>query len=161
MKDPEYSHRPLSGVLETMVGSRRKVYSRSRAHHPLLPAEMEDSFSIDDVDDLVVNMAVVRCATRRDQPEELRDVAAANILVDEVAELPVGTRPERRLVGVADCPADRSVRRVVCLRRLDDHDYQVVGARGLELVLLARPHVRAGVRLERMRLVAHPKGAAS
>ena len=87
--------------------------------------------------------------------------AAADILVDEVTELPVGARRERRPVGVADCPADGSVRRAVFLRRLDDHDDQVVGARALELVLLARHHVRAGVRLERVRLVAHVEGAAA
>src|ERR671910_3353038 len=105
MKHPEYSHRPLSSVFQAVLDERRQVHGRPPADHPLLLAEVEDSLSIDYIDDLVVRMAVRRCAARRDDPDELRHVRAADVLVYEIPELAVGSCLERRLVGVPDGPA--------------------------------------------------------
>jgi hypothetical protein len=49
-----------------VLGERWEMHRRPRADNPLLPAEMEDSFSIDDVDALAVKMAVIGCAARRE-----------------------------------------------------------------------------------------------
>src|ERR687897_2276099 len=136
MKHAEYAHRPLSGVLQAVLGKRWKMHGRPRADYRLLPAEMEDSFSIDDVDDLVVDMAVIGCAARRDQAHELREVEAADVLVHEVAELTVCTSAKHRLVGVTDGPASRVDRRPDLERRFDDHDHERLRAAVLELVLL-------------------------
>ena len=80
------------------VFSRQCSWSGGRWMHepgPIgvsLPAEVEDALALDDVDDLVVVVAVQRRAARRDHADELGDVEAAEILVDEEAELAVRRR---------------------------------------------------------------------
>jgi hypothetical protein len=126
------------------------VDGRPWADHRLLPAEVEDAFPLDYIDDLVVDMAVIGCAARRDRSHELRQVEAADILVHEVSELAVLTGAKHRPVGVADGPASRVDGRPDFERRFDDDDDQLFRTGVLELVLLPLDDIRAHVGLERM-----------
>ena len=58
--------------------------------------------ALDDVGDLVVLVHVLRGAARLDEADELRDVEAAHVLVDEVAKLPRPADGDLGLVREAD-----------------------------------------------------------
>src|SRR5919197_1550740 len=111
--------------------------------------EVEDPLTLENVDDLVVDMAMHAGPARRDHAHELRDVQAAHVLVDEVAKLAVRARRQHGLLAPAHGPAAR--RRVVLLRRGHGDDDELLRAGRLDLVLLARHDVDAGERLERVR----------
>src|SRR5438477_5744964 len=105
----------------------------------LVTVEVEDSLPLEDVDDLVVDMAVHAGPARRDHADELRDVQAAHVLVDEVAKLAVRARGQNGLLAPADGPAAR--RRLVLLRRGHRDDDELLRPGRLDLVLLARREV--------------------
>jgi hypothetical protein len=158
MEDPEYSHRPLSGVLQAVLGERRQMHRRPWANQRFLSAEVKNSFPIDYIDDLVVGMAVGRCAARWDHPDELRHVEAADVLVHEVTELTAGSSLESRLVGVPHRAA-RWIDGRGLLRCRDADDHELSRARILDLVGLAGDDVRTHVRRERVLISAHEERA--
>ena len=118
-----------------------------RARSPSLSRRDAAALALDDVDHLVVDVAVVGCPPRRDHAEELRHVAGADVVVDEVPELAVASGRKRRPVPVAD----RSLlgaRRGLVLRCADrDHD-ELLRPRVVELEAFAGRDVGARVRLE-------------
>ncbi len=83
------------------------------------PGEVEDALPLDHVDDLVVGVAVHAARGRRDEPDELGDVGAAEVLVDEKPELAVRPRRQRGPVGVAHRDAVSSSARSSCGRRTE------------------------------------------
>ena len=98
-------------------------------------AEVQDPLAVDHVDDLVVRVAVQRRAARRDQADELGDVEAAEVLVDEQPELAVRCRGQRGPVGVADGHL-RALLRLARRRHRDE--VEVVGAGVVERLVVAR-----------------------
>ena len=74
--------------------------ARTGADRRLLAAEMENPLTLDHVDDLVVDVAVHAGPTRRDDADELRHVAAAEILVHEEAELAIRARRQGRTIRI-------------------------------------------------------------
>ena len=68
----------------------------------LVIADVRHTLSRDDVSDLVVAMAVKGRLAGLDDPDELRDVEATRVLVDEVAERPLLRRIELGLIREAN-----------------------------------------------------------
>src|ERR687888_14511 len=67
MKDPEHPHGRVADVLERVLAKRREVDARAGPDgRRLVAVEVEDSLSLEDVDDLVVDMAVHAGPARRD-----------------------------------------------------------------------------------------------
>ena len=172
--------RPVARVLEAVHVQRRQVDAGAGADRPRLAGHVQEALARDDVDDLVVGVAVVGRAADRDLAHELREPRAADVGVDEQPEraadagLLVGLRrevdghapgAERRRVGVGgrgsvDDQRDERLGPVVLDRvRLAGGD---VGRRvGLELVMALAVEVeRRGAREHEQRLlVAGHRGA--
>jgi len=102
MEDAEDAHRRRPGVLQAVLLERGQVDARAGADRRVLARQVEYSLALDDVDDLVVVVAVQRRAARRDRADELGDVEAAEILVDEEAELAVRRRGQALAVRVVN-----------------------------------------------------------
>src|SRR5687768_4589989 len=122
-------------------------------------ADVEHALALEDVDDLVVDVRVKGRASRRDRPHELRHVAAADVLVDEVAELAVLACPEGRPVSVAD--GHGAAAAVHIRRRRDGDEYELVRALPLQLVLLAGEEEGARARFDAMRLAVRVQAATA
>src|SRR5262245_11220946 len=97
-------------------------------------------------------MAVERRLARLNDPDELRDVEAARVFVDQIAERPLNGGSVLRLVVETDRSLSSFVvDRKVC--RCGDGDHkQLVGARVVDRVALARCNEGGGAGLERMTL---------
>jgi 1-deoxyxylulose-5-phosphate synthase len=109
---------------------------------------MQDPLTFEDVDHLVVDVAVIGRPTWGDDAVELRHVAATDLVRDEVAELPISARREHRLVEKPDRPQTGSRGCSVCLRRDRGDGHQLLRAWVFDLVRLAGRKVDARARLE-------------
>ena len=115
---------------------------------PGLARHVQEALALDDVDDLVVGVAVVGRAADRDLAHELREPGAADVGVDEQAEraadagLEIGLRREahRHAPG-----AERGRVGVGGRGRVDDQRDERIGAVVLDRVRLARGDVGRGV----------------
>jgi len=90
VEDAEDAHRRGAGVLQAVLVQRRQVDARTGREGRVPIAQVEDALAVDDVDDLVVGVAVQRRAAGRNQADELGDVQAAEVLVDQQPELAFG-----------------------------------------------------------------------
>ena len=120
------------------------------AERDLRAFHVRETAALDDVPDLVVGVAVVRCPAGLDEADELRRVEAAGFLVDEVAERPlvVGTQ----LGLLVEPNRDAALRpRAVLAGRRDRDDDKLVRAWVVDRIPLARAQVSARVRSERVR----------
>src|SRR6266540_706884 len=108
MEHSQNAHVRVAGVLEAMEHERRQVDARPGTHLEMLVADVVDAFPLENVNDLVVRVAVLGRAARRDRADELCHVEAADVLVDEVAELPVRRRGER--LALVEANGDAPVR---------------------------------------------------
>src|SRR5437588_8876437 len=88
MQHAENPHLSWARVLDAVDLPGREVEAGSRSKRRFTAVDVGDSLPRDDVADLVVRMAVKRSLARLDDAEELRDVVASRLFVDEVAELP-------------------------------------------------------------------------
>src|SRR5688500_2578973 len=102
MEDAEYSHHARPGVLDAVNLLGWQMKARSRPERDRFAADVRESLARHDVALFVVGMAVVGCAARLDDPDELGRVHAAGVLVDEVAERALRIRAELRAVGETD-----------------------------------------------------------
>jgi hypothetical protein len=109
---------------------------------------VQRAFPFDDINHLVIHVAVSRRPAGIDHAEELRDVVRADLLVGEVAEAALASCGEGRAVGVADGALLPRGTRPILLREADGDDEELIGPRVVNLVRLPRSHVGAGVRLE-------------
>src|SRR3954454_19748210 len=91
----------------------------SRSERNLFPGDVVRAGSLQDVDDFVVGMAVLGRFPGWDHADELRDVEAARVLVDQVPELAVRRGRQRRLVRVADRHTPRLADAELTRRRRD------------------------------------------
>src|SRR5438105_8279215 len=98
MEDAENAHRSRPRVLDAVDLAGRQVKAGARSERYFVAIDVRDALARDDVADLVVGMAVERRLARLDDAEELRYVAAAGVLVDQVAVLPFLRSFELRLV---------------------------------------------------------------
>src|SRR6266511_5642861 len=67
MEDAEDAHGGVTGVLERMLHERRQVHAAPPADRVHVAVDVQPPFSLDDVQDLVVDVAVHGGPTRRDQ----------------------------------------------------------------------------------------------
>src|SRR6266567_3492718 len=102
VENPHDAHHAGAAVLDAVDELRREMEARARPERDVLVADVRDALPLDDVADLVVGVAVVRCPARLDDADELRRLGAAGVLVDEVAERPLGVGPMLLLVAEAD-----------------------------------------------------------
>src|SRR5919199_5114585 len=84
-----------------------KMDAAARRDRGVLAVGVENAFAFEDVDDLVVDVAVLGCPTRRDVTAELGYVAAADLVRDEVAKFAVTTCRKRWLIRLAYRPPRR------------------------------------------------------
>src|ERR687888_2436912 len=150
VEDSEHPHGRVADVLERVLAKRREVDARAGPDRRRLAPEVQEALPFEDVDHLVVDVAVHAGATGRDDADELGDVEAADVLVDEVAKLAVRAGRQRRPVTPTHGPPAWG--RLVLLRRGHRHDDEVLRPRRLDLVFLAGCDVGAGVGLELVRL---------
>src|SRR3954464_1816808 len=146
IEDAEHPHVVSAGVLEAVLDERRKMDAAALPERRLLAAEVEEPLALGAVDRLVVHVAV-RCGpARRDRPDELGHVDAADVLVDEEAELAIGARLQHRLLRGPHGPAVAGC--MPCLLgRAHGHEHELVRAGVLHRVRLARRDEDARVRL--------------
>src|SRR6266516_3701548 len=97
----------------------------ARADGGAPPIEVERTLALDDVDHLVVDVAVIRRSAGVDHAEKLGDVVRADLLIGEVAEAALASGGKRRPVGPADGALLRRVRPVL-LREADGDDDELV-----------------------------------
>src|SRR5919201_2321074 len=108
MEDAEHAQRRLAHVLQRVLPERREMDARATGDRRRLDAvAVQDALALEDVHDLVVRMTVHAGTAGRDDADELRHVEAADVLVHEVAELPVRAGRKRRPVLPAHCPLKR------------------------------------------------------
>ena len=121
---------------------------------------MEHALALEHVDHLVVDVAVLGGAAWGDDPVELGELGAADLVGDQVAELPVAAGRQQGLVVVADdAPAVELRRRI--LGRDGRDEQQRLRARVFDLVGLAGHDVRPGARLDLVLLAADDQLAAA
>src|SRR5215213_3434446 len=101
--------------------------------------------ALDHVDDLVVDVTVVGRATGRNRADKLRDVGAAGVAMNEVSELPIFPRRERRPVRISDDAWIRLGPRSVRLRRRHEHGDDLLWTRVVDFKALAVDEIRARV----------------
>src|SRR6266511_3836887 len=122
MKDAEDLHVSAAGVLDAMPHVRREMQAGSRRERKVLAGDVVDALALEDVDDLVVGVTVLRRSSRWNDADELRDVEAAGILVHQVAELAIRRRRQHRLVVGANrhatAVADAELTRKSCRERV-------------------------------------------
>src|SRR5204863_5126132 len=160
LEDGHDPHRLVAAVLERMDIERRQVDATARRDRPVLPIAVQDALPLEDVDHLVVNVAVIRCPAWRDHAVELRHIAAAELFRDEVAELAVAACRQQRLVGKPDRPRAYG-RRSVRLRRDYRDGQQVLRPPALDLVRLAGGQIDARAGLELVGLIVYDEPAAA
>src|SRR5689334_20213092 len=102
MEHPEDLRRGLAAVLDAVHLVGRQMEARARSELKRVPADMGESFALDDVADLVVGVAVERGLARLDDPHELCDVEAARFLVHEIEEGALAGGLELWLIPEAD-----------------------------------------------------------
>src|SRR5919109_3429740 len=121
---------------------------------------MEQAFALDHVDDLVVVVRVEPGTARWDDADELRDVAAPQLGVDQMAKLPVLPRRERGPVAPAHGPLPGR-RPAPITPGADGHEHELVRTRVLDPEVLAGRDVRADVRLELVHRAVRVQPAAA
>ena len=109
---------------------------------------MQNALAFEDVDHLVVDVAVIGCSARCDDAVELRHVSAADLLCHEVAKLAIPAGRQQRLVGEPNRAPTGSQRRSVRLRRNRRDGQQLLRSGVLDLVRLAGGEIDAGAGLE-------------
>ena len=97
MEDRDDLHRPRAAVLERVLPQRRQVDARAGGHRLVLAVDVQRALTFEHVDHLVVDVAVIRRAAWGDHAEELGQIAAADLVCDEIAKLAVAARRQRRL----------------------------------------------------------------
>src|SRR5215203_7119766 len=124
----------------------------------VLAVDVQRPLALEHVDHLVVDVAVVGRAAGGDHAEELGQVAAADLVRDEVAKLAIAACGQRGLVVVAD-DASAGRRGAVLVRRSRRDEKQRLRPRVLDLVELSRGDVGAGARLELVGLAVNEQRA--
>ena len=122
---------------------------------------MQLALTLYDVNNLVVDVAVIGGAPGRDHAEELRHVAGSDFVVDEVAELAIAPGGKRGSVRVTDRPPFRAGRRPVVLRSAYSEDDELLRPRIVELEALAGRDVGPRVGLELMSTAVEDERAAT
>src|SRR4051812_16545454 len=88
VENPEDPHFSWARVLDAMDLTRREMETGTRPKRKLVAVDIGDSMAFKDIADLVVRVAVERSLRRIDDPDELCDLHAPGVLVDQVAEAP-------------------------------------------------------------------------
>ena len=100
MEHPQDPQRGRARVLDAMHLVGRKVEAGTDPQRERPATDVSDSFSSNDVADLVIGVAVERRLARLDDSHELRHVEAAGVLVHEISIAPLARGFELGLVVV-------------------------------------------------------------